>query len=81
VLVLRGIATPDVAANAAEPQMDPGVADLQALLTTLGRPWGNVANLVEMATRGAHWVSFPGHFRSKPSGPDSAFDSGTRVET
>jgi hypothetical protein len=58
VLVLRGIATPDVAANAAEPQMDPGVADLQALLTTLGRPWRNVANLVEVGTWGAHPVSF-----------------------
>src|ERR687898_644437 len=79
VLVLRGIATPDVTANAAEPQMHPGVADLQALLATFGRPWRNVANLVEVGTRGAHWVSFPGHFRSKPSGPDSAIDSGTRV--
>jgi hypothetical protein len=60
VLVLRGIATTDVAANAAEPQMNPGVADLQALLAALGRPWRNVANLVEMATLGAHPFSFPG---------------------
>jgi hypothetical protein len=81
VLVLRGIATTDVAANAAEPQMDPGIANLQALFAPLRRPWRNVANLVEVGTRGAHWVSFPGHFRSKPSGPDSAFDSGTQVET
>jgi hypothetical protein len=58
VLVLRGIATADVAANAAEPQMDPSVPDLQALLAAVRRPWGNVTYLVEMTTRCAHPVSF-----------------------
>src|SRR5687768_11047990 len=54
VLVLRGIATPDVAANPTEAQMDPGVADLQALLATIGGARRNVANLVEMGTRHGH---------------------------
>jgi hypothetical protein len=47
-----------VAANAAEPQMDPGIANLQALFASLRRPWRNVANLVEVGTRRAHPVSF-----------------------
>jgi hypothetical protein len=81
VLVLGGITTPDVATNAAEPQMDPGVPDLQALLATVGRPWGNVTYLVEMTTRRAHPVSFLGLFRMIPSGPHAANDSGTGVET
>src|SRR5918993_688620 len=69
VLVLRGIATTDVAANAAEPQMDPGVADLQALLAALGRPRANVANLIEMGTRDTHSGSF--HWNDPDSGrPD-----------
>jgi hypothetical protein len=58
VLVLRGIATTDVAANAAEPQMDPGIANLQAFFASFRRAWRNVANLVEVGTWGAHPVSF-----------------------
>jgi hypothetical protein len=38
--------------------MDPGVADLEALLATLGCLWRNVAYLVEVGTRGAHADSF-----------------------
>ena len=37
VLVFRRIATPDVAALEAQPQMHPAVADGQALLASIGR--------------------------------------------
>jgi len=81
VLVLRGMATTDVAANAAEPQMDPGVADLQAFFATLWRPWRNVANLVEVGTRDAHPVSFHGQVRLIPSRPDAAINIGMPIKT
>src|SRR6266568_2691418 len=47
VFVLRGVAAADVTANLAEPQMNPGIPHLQALLTSVGvGRW--VLNLVKV---------------------------------
>jgi hypothetical protein len=51
VLVLRRIAAADVAAGEAEPQVDPGVPHLQALLTTVAVR-AHVADLVQVGTTG-----------------------------
>src|SRR4051794_8814714 len=47
VLVLRGVAAADVPANQALAQVDPGVPDLQAILTPVGAG-RHVANFIQM---------------------------------
>ena len=47
VFVLRGVAAPDMAADLADAQFDPGVADRQAVLAAI-RAWRDRADLVEM---------------------------------
>jgi hypothetical protein len=58
VLILRGIAASDFAANHAQPQMDPGVADLQALFTTLFVGVFEF-NFIEMCAGFFHYLSLP----------------------
>jgi hypothetical protein len=64
VLVFLGIAATDMSADQTETQMDPSVSDPQALLAAVRRPWGNVADLIQMRTRDTHRVSFPTGDRS-----------------
>src|SRR6185369_4493226 len=52
VLVLRGITAADMAAGEAEPEVDPGVPHLQALLATLRGVRAHVFDLVEMRANG-----------------------------
>src|SRR5262252_3723871 len=49
MLVLRVVAAADVAADHAQAQMHPSVADLEAVLAAV-RAWRHRANLVEMRT-------------------------------
>ena len=51
VLVLGGVAAPDVPASQAHPQMDPAVLHLQALLAACSARF-DIADLVEMGARG-----------------------------
>jgi len=53
VFVLRLVATADVAANHAKPQVYPSVPDLQTILTPL-RTWRDSADLIEMPTADFH---------------------------
>ena len=58
VLVLGGVAAPDVPAGQAHPQMDPAVLQLQTLFAT----WGtrlDIADLVEMG------AGYSGHDRTR----------------
>ena len=49
VFILGRITTADVAATHAEPQVHPGVANFQAIFTTIGTGL-NFLNLIEMCT-------------------------------
>src|SRR6266851_7048855 len=49
VLVLRRVATPDMAADLAEPQVNPRVAHLQTFLAAL-RLWSRIPDQLEMRT-------------------------------
>jgi hypothetical protein len=53
VLVLGGVATPDVAADQAEPKVNPGIAGFEAIFTT---GFGCVPdlNLIQMPARALH---------------------------
>jgi hypothetical protein len=51
MLSWRGIATSHMAAGETEPQMEPGAAGLETLLTPLRRVRLNRMNLIEMETR------------------------------
>ena len=55
VFVLRRVATPDMPAGHAQTQVDPGVANLQAVFTAVsaGRDF---ANLIEMSAGCVHMV-------------------------
>jgi hypothetical protein len=59
MLVLRRIATSDVAANPAEPQVDPGVAGFEALLTPV-RVRFHVLNLIRVGTFHDLWAERKG---------------------
>ena len=48
VTVGRVIATADMTACQAHPQVDPGASDLEAVFATFGA-WGDVLNLVEVS--------------------------------
>ena len=54
VTVARGIAAPDVAALQALPQVDPGIAERQALLTALGAVTARSGDRVEVCARSGH---------------------------
>lgn len=59
VFVLRGVAAADMPTFQAEPQVDPSIPRLQAVLTALGAG-SNSAYLVEMCALSRHdCVSFP----------------------
>ena len=60
VTVARGVAAPDVSALQALPQVDPGVAELEALLTALGAVTARSGDRVEVCARSGH-----GHYRCK----------------
>jgi hypothetical protein len=57
VLVLGGVAAAHVAAFAAETQVNPAVAHLQAFFAALGMRV-NIPNVAEVRTDGAHASSF-----------------------
>ena len=57
VLVLRGIAAAHVAAFAAQSQVNPAVAHLQAFLAALGMRM-NILNVADVRADGAHASSF-----------------------
>jgi hypothetical protein len=57
MLVFGRIAAADVPANEAYAQMHPGIAGLQAILTSV-RAGGNVSNLIEVCTLLSHFRSF-----------------------
>jgi hypothetical protein len=59
VLILRLVAAPDVPTAHAQPQMHPGVADLQAILTAI-RAGRYVVYLIEMGTGLYHYPSLYG---------------------
>jgi hypothetical protein len=54
VFVLRIVAASDVATSETHAQVDPGIADPQAVLAAVERARAHVANLVQMAARSAH---------------------------
>src|SRR5436853_4396293 len=56
MLVLRFIATADMAAAQAQPQMHPGVACLETLLAA-ARAGRHVADLIEMRTLFSHGIA------------------------
>jgi hypothetical protein len=56
VLVLGRIAAAHVSAGQAKTQMDPVIADLQAIFAAVGG-WFDLVNLVEMSALGGHGVS------------------------
>jgi hypothetical protein len=58
VLVLGGVAAPDVPTSQAHPQMDPAVLHLQTLLAAGGARF-DIADLVEMS------AGYLGHDRTK----------------
>jgi hypothetical protein len=55
VFVLRRVAATDVAADQAQPQVNPGIARLQAVLATV-RARLDLANLIDMQTLRRHPV-------------------------
>jgi hypothetical protein len=54
VTVARGIAAPDVAALQALPQVDPGIAELEALLAALGPFLARDGDRVEVCAGSRH---------------------------
>src|SRR5215472_10533631 len=57
VLVLRGVAAPDVAAGQAQAQVDPGVAHFEAFFTAVGLRF-HVVYLIEVSACAGHEFSF-----------------------
>ena len=53
VFVLRRVTAPHVAARQAEPEMDPGIADLQAVFTA-GGARRDITDLVKMSALVGH---------------------------
>jgi hypothetical protein len=51
MLILGRIATTHVSAFQTETQVDPRIAQLQALLAALRRAWPNAPNMIQMHTR------------------------------
>src|SRR5579859_6241209 len=49
MLILRRVAAANMTADQAQPQVDPGIATLQTLLTTLCT-WRHLVNLIKMCT-------------------------------